>query len=558
MSRPADWGVLDLEHDPTPGDPFAVRELARRFLEFAADVGHARGQVIATTAGGVVQSWLGAAGDAFRDELDEFPGQLSRLETSYRMAGQALSAYEPILDTAQTQADRALARGRDARARRDHAQTLLDPAQTALATATTTLTNLAPAPYAATIEIPLPDPAQLTAALRNRDAAQTRLDQAHATVHTAEDDLDAARRLALAAGQLRANAAHTCVRAIRDASHSGIHNTPRWSWEKIRQTAGAVWHTAVQVAKITVAVLGVVAMIIGGPVAWVVFAAALIVLADTLARYASGEASGWEVGFALLGCIPGSKGLTTTAGLAHGLRGATQALRDGRALTAVVHSGDALTSDALTAARTHLTTIATNLRGARAHTTTLVKNLFPHTAAVTPDGHILMAASEPLSNAHRTAKEAFTAAGKSSHTGKDGTGIPFGFTDEIELRSFSNILHTGLRSRGFPDVVGIMQGSSVTGVKYTTGTPFDVGRRSDFDIALAGENLFNKALKIGVRARSGGMRTGPLTPLELARLDLFDLQQQLTDTTGRKVAFMLYRNLATAVSRGPSIPLPRP
>ncbi|WP_131792655.1 WXG100 family type VII secretion target, partial [Candidatus Protofrankia datiscae] len=141
MSRPTDWGVLDIEHDPTPGDPFAVRELARRFLTFAADVEHARGQIATVTVGGVVQSWAGTAGDAFRDELDEFPGQLTRLETSYRMAGQALGAYEPILDAAQRQADRALARGRDARALRDHAQTLLTPAQTALTTAAAALTD---------------------------------------------------------------------------------------------------------------------------------------------------------------------------------------------------------------------------------------------------------------------------------------------------------------------------------------------------------------------------------------------------------------------------------
>ncbi|WP_322751955.1 MULTISPECIES: putative T7SS-secreted protein, partial [unclassified Frankia] len=132
MNRPTDWGVLNLDDDPTPGDPFAIRELARRFLEFAADVEHAHRQITTATGDGTVHTWLGTAADTFRNELDELPTQLTQLETSYRMAGQALNTYEPILTTAQTQADQALTRGRDARTRRDHAQALLDPAQTTL------------------------------------------------------------------------------------------------------------------------------------------------------------------------------------------------------------------------------------------------------------------------------------------------------------------------------------------------------------------------------------------------------------------------------------------
>ncbi|WP_445548363.1 WXG100 family type VII secretion target, partial [Frankia sp. CiP1_Cm_nod1] len=264
MSRPTDWSVLGLERDPTPGDPFAVRELARRFLTVAADAEHARGQLATVAAGGVVQTWAGTAGDAFRDELDDFPGQLARLATSYRMAGQALGAYEPALDTAQQQADRALAHGRDARARRDHAQALLTPAQTALTTATATLTHLTPTPHTASAGIPPPDPTRLTQAIRDRDTAQIRLEQARDAAHGAQDDLDTARRLALAAGRLRADAAHTCGQAIRDASDAGIHTRRWWSGEKIRQAAGSLWHTTVQAAKITIAVLGVVALVIGG------------------------------------------------------------------------------------------------------------------------------------------------------------------------------------------------------------------------------------------------------------------------------------------------------
>ncbi|WP_131765160.1 hypothetical protein [Candidatus Protofrankia californiensis] len=370
MNRPTDWDVLDLDGDPTPGDPFAVRALARRYLEFAADVEHASGQITALATGGVVHAWIGQAGDAYRDELDEFPNQLHKLETSHRMAGQALKAYEPILAAAQTQADRALVHGRDARARRDQAQMLTGPAQTALTSASSTVTALTPAFHIASTDVPPPDPAQVAQAIRNRDAAQTRFGQARNSVQAAQDDLDAARRLAHAARQLREDAAKTCTAAIRDASHAGIRNKPWWSWEKVKQAAGTVWTAAVQVSKITVAVLGVVALVIGGPAAWIVFAAALVVLADTLVRYGNGHASRWDVGFALLDTVPGGKGITTTAGLARGLTRTGKVLRGGRTLAHTT----------LTAARTHLAGMATNLRGARAYTTTLAKNLLPQPA----------------------------------------------------------------------------------------------------------------------------------------------------------------------------------
>ncbi|WP_322779946.1 putative T7SS-secreted protein [Frankia sp. Cas4] len=410
MSRPTDWAVLGLDGDPTPGDPFAVRELARRLLEFAADVEHTRSQVSTLVTSGTVESWLGRAGDAFRDELDAFPGQLQRLEMSYRMAGNALNAYEPVLAAAQTQADRALVRGRDARALRDQAQLAVSPEQVTLATASLTVTDLTPASYAHTAEIPPPDPDQLAQAIRNQQAAQTRLDQARHSAQNAQDDLDAARRLALAAKQIREDAAATCAAAIRTASHAGIRNRPWWSWDRLKEHAGTVWHTAVEVAKITVTVLGVIALVIGGPIAWVVLAAALIVLADALVRYDRGQAGLWDVGFALLDCIPGTRGLTTLGNLTHGLRTAGQALRDGRALTTIARGGTALTRRAITTACAHLTTTATNLRGARTYTTTLVKSLLPHTGAVTPDGHLLMVGGDSLSNAHHTAKDALNEA----------------------------------------------------------------------------------------------------------------------------------------------------
>ncbi|MGQ4443125.1 hypothetical protein ACN6LI_000578, partial [Streptomyces violaceoruber] len=39
--RPSDWHVLDLEKDPTPGDPQRVRTLAKTLHDFADDVSEA-------------------------------------------------------------------------------------------------------------------------------------------------------------------------------------------------------------------------------------------------------------------------------------------------------------------------------------------------------------------------------------------------------------------------------------------------------------------------------------------------------------------------------------
>jgi hypothetical protein len=98
-----------------------------------------------------------------------------------------------------------------------------------------------------------------------------------------------------------------------------------------------------------------------------------------------------------------------------------------------------------------------------------------------------------------------------------------------------------------------MQGSSVTGVKYTTGEPFDVGRTSDFDVALAGEDIFGAAVAAKVKVRGGGIRTAPLNRRAVARLGLRPLQRELMAVSKREVKFMVYRDAGEAVDDKPSI-----
>jgi filamentous hemagglutinin len=134
--------------------------------------------------------------------------------------------------------------------------------------------------------------------------------------------------------------------------------------------------------------------------------------------------------------------------------------------------------------------------------------------------------------------------------------IPLGFKNADEFAQFGARLKQGLQNAGYGDVQAIFQGSSVTSVKYTTGAPFDVGRVSDFDIALASPTLLQRAKELGIGLRGGGIRTGPLTDKQLEMLGLLDLAEELSRTAGRPVKFMIYESIEAAVERGPSLLVP--
>ena len=135
--------------------------------------------------------------------------------------------------------------------------------------------------------------------------------------------------------------------------------------------------------------------------------------------------------------------------------------------------------------------------------------------------------------------------------------VPHGFKTPQEFADFGNDLNSGLRNAGIDDAQGVFQGSAVTGKKYTTGEPFDVGRTSDFDIAISSPSLLQKAKDAGISLRSQGTRTGPLRPAELKELGLYELRQSLSQKAGRKVEFMLYESTSAATGRAPSIVVPK-
>jgi uncharacterized protein YukE len=130
----------------------------------------------------------------------------------------------------------------------------------------------------------------------------------------------------------------------------------------------------------------------------------------------------------------------------------------------------------------------------------------------------------------------------------EGT-IPLGFAGAEEFAAFGGRLRTGLADAGYPDAVPVLQGSAVTGVRYTTGEPFDVGRRSDFDVAVVDPALFARAQELGIGVRRNPPRTVPLTDAQLTRLGLRELVDELSGPAGREVHFMVFRDLDESLRR---------
>ncbi|RMI41319.1 hypothetical protein EBN88_11320 [Streptomyces triticirhizae] len=315
---------MDMDRDPTPGDPDEVRELADDLQEFADDVGEALGKIRGLASERAVLDWAGLSADAFRSEFEGVPDNLTKLEDSYSLCAQALHAYWPKLQTAQGMADRALDRAISAQADLASAQAALGDAQDWVGRAGEEAERLQREGERDNVEPP--DENDVRAAARDQQAAEAAAGAAQSRVNDAEERLAAARQLALDAQEMREEAARVCAQGVEEASDAGIQNR-KW-WQKAIKWVTDNWDTIVAVCKVIVAVLGIVVMIIGGPLAWVVLAAALVVLADTLIKYARGEAGLLDVAFAALDCIPGMKGLTTLGGLARGMRGlATTGLR---------------------------------------------------------------------------------------------------------------------------------------------------------------------------------------------------------------------------------------
>lgn len=317
--RPADWHPLDLDKDPTPGDPQRVRSLARQLHDFADDVSDALRLVKSMAGDETVLRWAGKSADVFKDQFGDVPKSFKKLKKSYEMCGDALADYWPKLERAQALADRALAKAKDARSDLSSAASSLSAAGTWMTRAGKEADKYKDDPTGSGSDGAGPDEAKVRAATRDVRNAKSAQAKAQSDVTAAQNALDAAKKMAEDARQMRAEAAGEAKRKIDEASDAGIQNR-KW-WQDVGHWFEDNWDTIVTVCKVVVTVVGVIAMIIGGPIlAAIVVIAALVVLADTLYKYSKGRASLWDVAFAALDCIPGGKGITSLGRLAKGLK----------------------------------------------------------------------------------------------------------------------------------------------------------------------------------------------------------------------------------------------
>ncbi|MFF5369088.1 DUF6531 domain-containing protein [Streptomyces sp. NPDC013187] len=314
-----------MDKDPTPGDPQRVRTLAKTLHDFADDVSDALRLVKGMAGEGTLLEWAGKSADVFKEDFADVPKNLKKLKKSYEMCGDALADFWPKLERAQSLADKALRKGREARDSLSSAQSRLTSADSWVTRAGKEADKYKDDPTGSK-GAEKPDEAKVRAATRDVQHARSAQAKAQSDVSDAQDALAAAKKMAADARKMRDEAAREAKSKIDEASDAGIQN--RSWWEEVGDWFVDNWDTIVAVCKVVVAVVGIVAMIIGGPILGaIVLIAAAVVLADTLYKYSKGRASLWDVGFAALDCIPGMKGLTTLGGLAKGLKGGAAAMK---------------------------------------------------------------------------------------------------------------------------------------------------------------------------------------------------------------------------------------
>jgi hypothetical protein len=133
--------------------------------------------------------------------------------------------------------------------------------------------------------------------------------------------------------------------------------------------------------------------------------------------------------------------------------------------------------------------------------------------------------------------------------------VPLGFANRVEFETFANKIMRGL-DEDYAGTEAAFQGSSVTGVRFRNGQAFDYLERSDFDIALAGEHIFDAVKALGLPLRSNPLRSAPLRPGNLGALGLDSLQSELSVLANREVKFMVFRDIGEALARSPSVAVP--
>jgi uncharacterized protein YukE len=331
MSRPTGWDVVGYWGDPVPGDVWEIRALARKYTKIGEAAEDAQQRLKSVKGSGWLTAWDADSGDVFIDKIESMPGDLEACADSYIELGSTLQTWADDVDDAQYTADKALAEAKDAKEDEATAASSLSGAQSTYNTynnqviAAEKLRDKYPDGEGAPSGTKVLTDYQFKALKNNRTVASNRVNELSGDISDASSRVEAAKKLVQEAHGDWTTRETATVTAIGKSADAGLGEQS--FWDKI--FGSEVWETIITVCKIVVAIGGIIVMIIGGPLAWIVLAAALLVLADTLYKMSKGQADGWDLAFALLDCIPGAKGLTTAAGL---IGGAAALIKGGKGL----------------------------------------------------------------------------------------------------------------------------------------------------------------------------------------------------------------------------------
>lgn len=127
-----------------------------------------------------------------------------------------------------------------------------------------------------------------------------------------------------------------------------------------------------------------------------------------------------------------------------------------------------------------------------------------------------------------------------------------GFESFGHFKQFGTQLQAGLAKKGYKNTKLFMQGSSAKGVSHK-GVPF--GSHSDFDVALAGDDIFTKASELGL---TNHISSGPIEAgSEAAKLlGISDLLTRMSEKFGRAVNVKIYKNAQEAKLKDVSVRIP--
>jgi hypothetical protein len=344
-----EWSALD-GGAPVTGDVGAVMRVAAEFEKIGGEAETLTRRLRSVGDGSGTAVWRGEAAEVFRRLLAETEPDLVKLATNHHAADGALRRYAVSLGDAQDDARRALSDGTLAAADRDAAESqrdrARDEADSAAWTARSAEAQLVTAQARGLVAV---DPAyqaqlqQYEARVRvQRDRARAQEAQARRSQAAAQSNadnagtrLEAAKRLAHQAAQLRDSAARTAARELDDASRAAIdrRNVLQRLWEGTKDvirdvTASPEFASWLNIISDVGDVLGAAATVMAFVPGLQPLAGALLItaaafkgvaFAGTLLAYANGHASssqvlgrGLDFGMALLPMGKAAKLLSKT------------------------------------------------------------------------------------------------------------------------------------------------------------------------------------------------------------------------------------------------------